>query len=381
MPRRYFNWKLAIVLTISIIVFVVTAFGLRQWRKANSAEQGLTLGIKAYDEHRWEEAARELGRYIAVNQEDVSVLLKYADAQLKIRPTSQGRIQQAVSAYRAVLRIERGNIEAATQLTEIYLSMGMPGEAELIAQRQLEIERRLEIAQTPDIRRMFAIALVQQRKFDEAATELKAICAEDPEQILAYEVLGQLAERQQELFQEPAIYWFDEAVKNNPSSALAYLIRAGFYRRNKDRSQALADLSRAERQDLSDSTIRLRLATEFISLNLLDRAEQHLEEVRAVSPEDQGLWQILAQLALISQSQEQMLKIAEDGLKELSSQPWDFMPLATELYIHSGKLDRAADCISQLHQQDIAPAVVEYLEGLMAVEKGCQTLERIDRFR
>ncbi|GAI43451.1 unnamed protein product, partial [marine sediment metagenome] len=31
MPRRYFNWKLAIVLVIGIGVLGVTAFGLRQW--------------------------------------------------------------------------------------------------------------------------------------------------------------------------------------------------------------------------------------------------------------------------------------------------------------------------------------------------------------
>jgi thioredoxin-like negative regulator of GroEL len=65
-----------------------------------------------------------------------------------------------------------------------------------------------------------------------------------------------------------------------------------------------------------------------------------------------------------------MLKVTETGLKELSSQPWDFMPTAAELFIQAGQLDRAADCISQLRQKDIAPAVTAFLEGLLADRRG-----------
>jgi len=92
MAKRYFNWKLAIVLVIGVVVLGVTAFGLRQWQRANRAERGLILGNKAYEEHEWEEAAKELGRYLAVEQDDVPTLLKYADAQLNIRPVKAGNI-------------------------------------------------------------------------------------------------------------------------------------------------------------------------------------------------------------------------------------------------------------------------------------------------
>ena len=76
MPGRYFNWKLAIVLVISLVVLGVSAFSLRQWRRANRAEKNLDLGNKAYDEHRWEDAAEYLGSYVALERDNVSVLLK-----------------------------------------------------------------------------------------------------------------------------------------------------------------------------------------------------------------------------------------------------------------------------------------------------------------
>ena len=113
MPRRYFNWKLAIVLVIGICVLGVTAFGLRQWQRANRAEQGLVLGSKAYDEQKWEQAASNLGRYLAVEQNDVHVLMKYAEAQLKIRPLRRDNIGQALNAYRIVLRTDKNNSRAA----------------------------------------------------------------------------------------------------------------------------------------------------------------------------------------------------------------------------------------------------------------------------
>jgi tetratricopeptide (TPR) repeat protein len=363
MPVRYFNWKLAIVLVIGLVVLGVGAFGLRQWRRTNKADQGLVLGNEAYNEHRWEEAAENLGHYLTVERNDVPALLKYADAQLKIRPTKRNNVQQAIAAYRTVLRADGDNSEAAMRLTEIYLGIGSPGEAELIARRQLETNR------DPGLRRTLALALAGQRKFKEAAAELKTILQEHPDQILAYEALGQLIEQRPEDFPDMPVSWFNQAVENNPSSALAYIVRAGFYRRSEDVSQTLADLERAEKQDLSDPTVRLRLAKELIGSDALDRAEGHLEAVQKAAPTDQGLWATWAELALKSQSQERMLKVAETGLKELSSQPWDFMPMAAELLIRCGKLEDANDCISKLHKKDISPVTVAFLRGLVAAEQ------------
>ena len=106
MSKRYFNWKLAIVLVIGAGVLAVTAIGLRRWQKANSAEQGFILGNKAYEEQNWEEAAKQLGRYILVSQDDATTLVKYAEAQMHIRPRKRGNVQQAIAAYRTALRVD-----------------------------------------------------------------------------------------------------------------------------------------------------------------------------------------------------------------------------------------------------------------------------------
>ncbi len=363
MPRRYFNWKLAIVLLLSLIVLGVTTFGLRKWRKMNSAENALAKGNQAYSEPNWQDAASYFGRYLAVVQNDVPVLMKYAEAQLNIRPMKNDNLKQAMNSYRIVLRVEPNNLDAARRLIEIDLLAGAYEEAGTIAKRQL--------AEAPDpvLARMYALALAGQRKFNEAAAELIDLCSKHPEQVQAYETMGRLIEQNPQSFSENPSVWFDKAVENNPKYALAYLIRAEFYLRKKDKTGALRDINRAENQDLSDIAVRLRLATDMMNIGLLERAQEHLAAVRKAEPANQNLWQLLAQLAMRTGSKEKMAEIAGSGLETLSAQPWDFMPIAAELFIRSGKLDRAAEIISLLHQKDIAPANVAFLNGLLALAK------------
>lgn len=364
MAVRYFNWKLAAVLVISLLILSGGAYTLRQWHKAGRSEEGLALGNKAYEEQKWEEAAEQLGRYLAVQRDDVDALLKYAQAQQNIRPLKSSNIQQTIQAYRAVLRVDKNNTKAAMSLMEIYLGINSPGEAELIARRQLETSR------DPAVRRMLALALAAQRKFTEAAAELKSIIQEHPDQIPAYEALGQLVEQRPADVQGTALQWFDAAVQNNPSSALAYIVRAGFHLRNKNLAQALADLEQAEGKDLSDSSIRLRLAGYLVECGALDKAEEHLQQAQKVAPTAQDLWQTWALLALKSKSPDKMLTVAKEGLKELSSQPWDFMPLAAELFIRSGHIEDANGCISEMNKKNISPPIAAFLNGLVAAEQG-----------
>lgn len=364
MAKRYFNWKLAIVLVIGFTVLSVTAFALRQWQRTTRAERALVLGERAYDESRWDEAAKNLGRYLAVDHESVPVLLKYAEAQLRIRPAKQNNLQRAIAAYRTVLRLEKGNSEAATRLAEIYMT-NMPGEAELIARRYLDEKEDVTV------RRLLALALVGQReKFAEAVAELKAIIAKHPDEVLSYEVLGRLAQQRPEDVSEPSEHWYNEAVRNNPSSALAYIARADFFLRERRADEAIADLERAEKQDLSDPKLRLRLASGFINAQLLDKAEEHLNVVKETTPDDQTLWQTWVLLALRSGDREKMLQVAETGLKELGSEPWDFMPAAVELFVLSGHADRATECISRMKEQDFPPRVTAFLEGVVADAQG-----------
>ncbi len=378
MARRYFNWKLAIVLVVGLAVLCVTAYGLRQWQKETRAERGLELGNKAYEQKDYEEAARCLGRYVGVYQDDIPAMLKYADAHLNIRPLKRNNVQQAIGTYDVILTKEPTNSEAARRLVGLHLNMGVFGEAERIA------KEFVDVTADSTVRTLWATALVGQRKYDEAVAEFQSIIADEPNQVLVYESLGRIAEQFGDESAQPPAHWYDEAVKNNPSAALAYTVRAGFYLRSggkakalaelakaeEFKAKALAELAKAEELDLTETNTRLRLAVEFLNAGEPDRAEQHLIAVKEKEPDNQGLWNLWGQLARTSNSKEKMLEVAENGLESLSAAPWDFMPAAAEFLIRGGKLDRAAECIEKLNQKDINPAEVASLRAMLADQKG-----------
>ena len=364
MAKRYFNWKLAAVLVMGLAVLVATTFGLRQWQRGRRVSNELSLGTKAYSESRWEDAADQFGRYLAVVPDDIPVLLKYADSQLNIRPLKSNNIQQVIAAYRAVLRLAPAHVEAAIRLSEVYLGVDMAGEAEQVAARALQSTQSLEL------RKMLAIALAGQRKFAEAAAELENVIKDNPEEIQSYDILGKLVEQRPQDFNVPSQFWFDEVVKKNPSSAQAFIIRGAYYLRRGEKTRATADFNEAAKKDFSDPNIRLQLADNLVTAGDIQQARQQIEIVFGHNPSSQTLWRIWAQLAMRSGETSTMLEIADNGLKSLSSQPWDFMPLAVELYIRGGQLDKAADCISQLRKRDIAPPRTAFLEGLLAEAKG-----------
>jgi tetratricopeptide (TPR) repeat protein len=193
-PRKNFNWKLIAVLLIGFIVIGLTGYGLRQWQRGRRAESGLVQGNKAYAEQDWESAAQHLGRYLAVSPSDIEAFLKYAEAQLNIRPLRRGNIEQAIGAYRNVLRLDETNSKAAETLVGIYLQIGQPGEAQLISTRA--------ISKNPSshLRRMLAIALIEQRKFDEAFKELSSLIKDHSDYVPAYDEMGQLAENGRNTF-------------------------------------------------------------------------------------------------------------------------------------------------------------------------------------
>jgi tetratricopeptide (TPR) repeat protein len=132
----------------------------------------------------------------------------------------------------------------------------------------------------------------------------------------------------------------------------------------------LADLEQAELYDLSDTSVRLILAREFVNAGAFDKAISHIEAVYQSQPDNVLLWHVWAMLALERGSTEQMQQIAQNGLMELEANSLVFMPVAAELFIRSGDFERASDCISELKQKEVSSVTVAFCEGLMAEQQG-----------
>ena len=364
MSKRRLNWITAVVLLIVLVVLAATALTLRRWQQNRIANKARQTGLIAYEQYRWKQAAQQLGRYIAANGEDTEMLLKYAHAQLNIRPLQRNNLKQALAAYRSILRTKKDHHLAAKKLLRLYLQMNIPAEAELIA------ERYLQTNDDPTIRTLLAVSLARQRNFANAQIQLKRIIRKHPDHIPAYDTLGRLTENYPDNYTDKPQSWFDLAVRNNPDSALALIKRAAFRNRNKDTSRAVSDLLAAEQLDLSEISTHIKLADQMIAAAMFEKAKSHLTQVETEDAKDQMLWNSWAKLTLKTADTEQMNHIAQAALKNLTCQPWDFMLIAAELFIYAGNHELAEDCLKKLDQKDIAPAAVASLTGSLAEAQG-----------
>ncbi|OHB67104.1 MAG: hypothetical protein A2Y76_15630 [Planctomycetes bacterium RBG_13_60_9] len=360
MARPYINWHLAAVLVVATVVFVTAVFALHSWRQSSRAEEALPLGEQAYSQRNWDLAADQLGRYVSVYKDDTAVLLKYADAQLKRRPVAPANIQHAVAVYQAVLRLEENNKTAAERLIELYLTMGNSGDAQGVASAYLQNN------DDPAVRRMLAFSFMQQQKPQETGQALRNLVRDHPDDVLAYEMLGRLAEDYPADANRPAAEWFDAAVAANPQSALAYVVRAAFHRQHGRREQALADLNQARQHDLSEVNVHFRLIQELMRVQAIDQAKEHLTALQQTAATEPMLWQTWAAVVLASGSAQEQATVAETGLQKLAPYPWDFMPTAAELFVAAGRRDRAKKCILEMRQKGLPTATLLFLEGLVA---------------
>ncbi len=382
MARQYINWKLVIILVVALAVFVPAALLLHAWQKNTKAERALPQGEQAYAAGEWEKAADFFGTYLNTYADNVAIWMKYADSHLKVRPLRQNNLSHAFAAYGTVLRLDKSNDDAMNRLARLCLrpDWWRPIDANDRIVQYLALNKK----DSPLLRRLRGIALIGQRRFNDAAVVLTGLIKDHPEEVQAYEVMAQLAEARREDVNLPAVNWPDEAVKRNPTSALAYALRASFrLSRDRDPNAAKADLNKALTLDLSDTTVHLRVIRELLNARELDKAKANLDILLAKLPKDELIcpdvvelpkdlvvWQYLAEWALRSGSVAEMQKIARAGMDELKVKNVDFLPAAAELYIGAGQLQDAESCVARMREKGISPPDVAYLQGALYQKRG-----------
>ena len=216
----------------------------------------------------------------------------------------------------------------------------MHSEAELIAQKQLQN------LPDPNIQRMLAESLIGQYKFRQAFAQLSDLINFYPDDVASYEILSRLCLLKPNEFGNKAEFWLDEAVRKNPSSAMAYILRGTFELQKNNMAEADKNFEYAQKLDLSDINTRLALARELINAGQLKSAAKHLEIIENIQPTNKNLWNTRAMLASKSGLKTEMVKVAKNGLNKLVPSNLDFMPIAAGLFIDGEDFQNAEECMA-----------------------------------
>lgn len=364
MRRKQKKWKFFLGILLFIFSSSLLIFWLHQLQHTRIKNKSLKIGLESYNECNWKRSAANLGRYLALCPTDVNIFLKYADAQLHIRPCGEENIKQAIAAYRTVIRNDNNNKVAVEQLMNLYLRIDAAQEAENIGFRYLKSNKDY------NIQTIYAVSLINQRKYEPAANILKTILSQSPNTITAYIAMAKLS--QTDIEGHFGVYndWLSQCTKNNPLSAKAFILCAAYHIDDNKYTSAEKELEIAEQLDLSDADTRIDLAIQFYRIENISKAKENLEIIKKCCPGKLSLWNIFAKIALYENNKTVMNQVADEGMLSLQKDPWDFMPIAAELKIRAGNLTEANKYIERLKLNETEPSAIKWLEGLLAQAKG-----------
>lgn len=368
-------------------------------RKRMIASSALAEGRAAFDRQDWPEACKQLRRYLGKYPEDVEVIREYARAHLNVRPLKVTNISSALGAYRRLVRLDPSDVEAYKKLAMLYAGVGDFTELTYIAEKRLDANPK-----DLDAPIWLAKGLSGLRKPKEAErvlldfiARLREMKEKHPQYVKACLVLSRILENSDTA--EAAVKakeWLDRAIEYDGDSAVAYVHRAGQYRRNAQglgldpreaRKRAEADLRRAEGLRSPDPRILLMLAEEWMKLGELDRATQQLENARQVGDDaakeyflDLDDWETAkfitaAELSLRRGATAKDARLADAILERLETDQKRVavLPYAVRLYVDAKELPKARECLDayeeavQLGYTNAAvDAKVAVLKGLLA---------------
>lgn len=411
-PRRRTNRRMLVFVGAPILLALLLAGAYWGWKEQRARTSRLALrdGLAAFEQGDWQKARVQLGRYVAGHRDDVSILEKYALAQLRVRPLPPNNIVQAIGSLRLILRADPNNEKAFKRLTLLYEAIGDTAGLEQIANLQrgrnpddpaawLILGRvALQQRRENDAKEAFQKVLDLLRgtqpprsEYGEAAFEL---CRLDIQQLGSAEARSAKDADERKL---GALARLDEAASYDPNSAFVLIRRAELRRyfiapdtggvgttQPSTAAQgelspahqleaARQDLEQAERADLRDPRLRLALAKAWLALNEWDRAAAQLAATESIDPlvleqyvVDPSSWvaerfQIAGVLALAHGDPAQRKALVTQVLKDLDGRPQRLgvLPLCAELLVAAADLDQARAVVKELRAAaDAAPADV-----------------------
>jgi len=378
-------------LKISLVLLVVGCAGvagilvLHKQRKQAAIQAALVKGTAAYDAREYTKAAAELGRYLTANRRDCVVLMKYADAQIRRRPQTKESIWQAMRALETVVRIDSAYPGAAEQLTEMYLLLGAPLEAEHIARAW-----RAASPKEAGPRRQLATALLRRQKTDEAVAELKAVVAEHPHEVKCWRMLAfTYFQKNDRAAAEKTV---NEAVETNPESMAARVARANLMAatlrlqplpaapgsRRADSQpadlhtrtqQVIAELDEAAKLGSDDPATLLELGKLYIDFELLDKANAQFDLAEKIAPDNPGVYLTRGKITLEEIDDPAAGAALADRMlaAPLGEQRFDMFAMAVEFYAGAGRADDALRCIQELRDRGASASILRCAEGVLAL--------------
>ncbi|MBI5094662.1 MAG: tetratricopeptide repeat protein [Candidatus Hydrogenedentes bacterium] len=306
------------------------------------AQNNLAAAESLYRDGRWFEAARTYGLYLQKKQHrgDVAILLKYADACMKVRDNRPKTQHDAVIAYAQILQYQPDNTEIQDKLLDTLERLQLWPDLEYYAKDILD-------RHPDDAKAKYASARAKDgmQRQDEAIAAYRALIEEGAPNMSVYGNVARLL-RERGL-QQQALQTLDDAVKKYPDSARVQLERAKYFRLAGDSAGAEGALNKALELAPEDPDILLEAGEFAAKKREWGRAQVLADKALERAPDNAGAYIVAS---VVYQGKNQLDK----AIEVLTSAPAPVLLDSQSLYfatietlITGNKLDEARKYLDQ----------------------------------
>ena len=431
------NVKVVVILAAVVAILFGGAAVAYKARKRIVADRALAAGLEAFETRNWSTAAQELRTYLEKYPDDAENLVKYARAELNVRPTGPSHLGRAMGAYRRYLRLRSDDWDARARLAELHLSVGNAADSIAIIHAGLLDDGRRIAPDHAGANLVLAQALIVREESRQACEVLEALITRHPECVEAYalraRLAAQLVARTSSGDTRPAVggagtttsesrpsstpaeamkQWLDKALERNPDSAEALVLHAQWHRMRpadsaddwaKARGRAAEMLQAAEKMPRASVEALITLGREWSELRRFDAAEAALAkaETLAEKADRQGdptdalvsVYRAIGAVKLRRADPEGAGELVDRAKKTLGDNWATFLPStpdmnprpepgAVELYAAANRPDDAETLLAELQQSGFAAEQVPVLRARILLSRGeasraCMELEKV----
>lgn len=170
MKKRIWIWVAASFAVVAVLATAITGGGYLYLQHRNAA--WLNDALMAYDKGEWARAKGYFERYLPQDPKNADLLMKYADACLKLTADRGGSLRAAATAYQQILTYHPDTPGIRQKLIDLYVNLDGWSTLEYYTRDWLR-----RAPEDPDLAYYNALALDRMGRLDDAMKAYEALVA------------------------------------------------------------------------------------------------------------------------------------------------------------------------------------------------------------
>lgn len=385
--KRKLNRKLFLWLLGSFVVLGIGIHFLHGAQVRRSAEVLLEQSKKAEEAKDIPRARDFLERYLAVQPDDITALIKLSEL---VEKSPSSTAATAARVMERALRVDPARDDIRKRVVRLWMNTRPPS----YSGAKPHIDHLLESRDSKnrddaEIRELAGRVEEGLGHFTEARDHYKAAIELKPDLVDVYTQLAELLrDRLNDAARANTVMDAEQQsagglITSNPSSARAYLARAAYRQRHaeidKGGAGASSDIAKALSLEPQNPDVRIAAGLLERDRGALDVARRHLEAALKQAPERPEIYQTLSDLEVKAAGQapdastrtdrlNKAVAWLEQGTKKLEGSAALKYGLAAAL-AQANRLDEAQGIISDLTRAGIRPELIQYLNAYVLMHR------------